>query len=145
MSQIKSAVGIDPGVTTGVAFYDLPARAFVNITSGKILDMMALVHEAKPDYLLMEDARLRRWFGKAGREKLQGVGSIKRDCQIWEDFLIAEGIDYSLLKPTKGTTKWEPAVFRAYTGYLKRTNEHSRDAAVLILHNLDLAGKTSKA
>ena len=38
-------------------------------------------HEIK---LRIEDARLRKWYGNAGREELQGAGSVNRDASIWE-------------------------------------------------------------
>ena len=155
MSKTTTVIGIDPGVNTGLAIYDMAAERFTEITSGKILDILRYLHPklnnivmeggrlpvppAETILVLMEDARQRKWFGQTSREVLQGAGSIKRDCQIWEDFLGGSHARHKFLPPSKGTTKWPAHQFKALTGWTKRTNEHSRDAAVLVLHNLDLA------
>jgi hypothetical protein len=68
-------------------------KCFYSITTLKIDEAMEYVlelHRVIPlsrIFVRFEDARLRKWFGKAGKEQLQGAGSIKRDCTIWEDFL----------------------------------------------------------
>jgi hypothetical protein len=86
-----------------------------------------------------EDASKRRWFGKKGREVLQGAGSIKRDCAIWREFFQEFGIPNQAIPPQVGGTKWSAEYFARVTGWDKRTSEHGRDAAVLIL------GRTVKA
>ena len=78
-----------------------------------------------------EDARLRTWFANKGREALQGAGSIKRDCLLWETWLQSRGVPYKAIKPAAGATKWDAAKFQRITGWTKRTNEHARDAALL--------------
>jgi hypothetical protein len=84
----------------------------------------------------MEDARLRTWLPKEEsnseyRGKLMGAGSIKRDCQIWEDLLGDLGVDLELVKPAPYKTKWTPQYFKTVTGWTERTSNHARDAAVL--------------
>ena len=61
-----------------------------------------------------------------------GAGSVKRDCQIWEDFLRAHGIKYEMVAPHQGATKWTADTFARITGYTGRTSNHGRDAAVLV-------------
>ena len=68
----------------------------------------------------------------AGPEVLQGVGSVKRDCSIWEEFLKHHGLEYRALRPQRGGTKWDAADFKRITGWAKRTSGHGRDAAVLV-------------
>lgn len=130
-------IGVDPGTTTGVAIWDTKDQRLVDVASMPIHAAMRLVDDADEDgtlkMVIFEDARLRLWFGKAGREKLQGAGSIKRDCQIWADFLLGEGIPHKAVKPAAGATKWTAERFAKVTGWTKRTNEHARDAALLCL------------
>lgn len=130
-------IGIDPGATTGVAIWDTDTQRLREVASMPIHTALWLVDgESRAGVLKMvifEDARLRIWFGKAGREKLQGAGSIKRDCQIWADFLLGEGIPHKAVKPAAGATKWTAERFAKVTGWTKRTNEHARDAALLCL------------
>jgi hypothetical protein len=130
-------IGIDPGVNTGLALWCPRTKLFLDIQTVGILDAMELVLEYRELYdgeiqVIFEDARLRGWFGKSGREVLQGAGSIKRDCQIWEEFLIGEGILFTKMKPAAGKTKWTTALFSKATGWLGKTNVHGRDAAMLV-------------
>lgn len=101
-------------------------------------------------HLRVEDARQRKWFGNNSGAKKQGAGSVKRDCKIWEDFLQdlkknSEGsISYELIHPVKGATKINAKMFQQITGIHKRTNEHGRDAFMLI-HGYKLRTPKTKA
>lgn len=135
----KVLVGIDPGTKTGFA---------VSINEKLATVKTLRIDEALKEMLILkdfwagrgfikvyiEDARQRKWFGKSSDAKLQGAGSIKRDCVIWEDFLKANNFDYVLVSPhsQKGLTKVKQANFINMTKWTGRTSEHSRDAALLI-------------
>lgn len=147
--------GIDPGVTTGFATLNLDkegARIFT-VSSATILSVMDMVLKLRasnqidnvPFFLVMEDARLRTWFGHSGPERWQGAGSIKRDCQIWQEFLQAYEIPYMLVPPMHNRTKMTSAEFEKHTG-IKRSNQHERDAAALLLpYNFKTAFATYEA
>lgn len=130
-------IGLDPGVDTGYAIWSVPAARLTVVESMKIHVALERVRGAwvsvdhRPEALLVmfEDARKRRWFGKKGRESLQGAGSVKRDCTIWQDFLNDLGVPYVATPPLAGATKWTAEHFARTTGWPGRTNEHSRDAA----------------
>ena len=86
-----------------------------------------------------EDARLRTWFGGADKRQArsgagirEGVGSVKRDCGIWHEFLADLGVPFMPVKPEAHSTKWTAEHFARVTGWTKRTNNHGRDAAVLV-------------
>lgn len=127
-------IGIDPGTNTGIAIWSVASQSFLTIDCVKLHKAMEMVLSisGKGVCVRFEDARLRTWFGNSGREVLQGVGSIKRDCNIWEDFLLDNNIVYEKVKPKAGSTKWAADYFKKVTGWAERTNEHSRDAAVLV-------------
>jgi hypothetical protein len=131
-------IGIDPGVKTGYCFYNPHANDLVLET----MPIFTALVEAKGDYdiykhcdvgisLVMEDARLRKWF-LGGKEKAQGVGSIKRDCQVWEEFCEYYNIPLIKVPPKDNKTKLSPEAFAKITGYTKRTSNHARDAAMLV-------------
>lgn len=86
----------------------------------------------------VEDPRQRTWFGtermtrEEERKKLQGVGSVKRDASIWEDFLTDLGVEFEMVAPKRNVTKLPQDTFKTYTGWQNRTNEHGRDAAMLV-------------
>ena len=73
-------------------------------------------------------------FGKNAKAKQQGAGSVKRDCTIWADFLGGHGIPFKTVSPLKKGAKVDAATFiKLSGGWQGRTNEHGRDAALLVL------------
>lgn len=129
-------IGIDTGTHTGVAIWDKPNKQ-LSLYTLPIHKAMILVRDMYNEhgtglFVRFEDARLRTWFGNAGREQLQGAGSIKRDCTIWEDYLKDLGVRNEAVPPKKNCTKLSADQFKKITGYTNRTSEHSRDAAMLV-------------
>ena len=128
-------IGIDPGVNTGFALWD--GKAFVEITTVDIITAINKVKNLADDFNVMvyyEDARLRHWFGSSGREKLMGAGSVRRDSQIWETACKVLNIPYEAIAPKQNITKLNARQFAMYTGWKGRTNEHGRDAAMLVFN-----------
>ena len=138
-------IGIDPGTHTGVAVWDSKEGKFLSLETMPIHRVLEKVKEmAHPFWhmdklyhediqVIFEDARLRTWFGKGNvSAKAQGAGSVKRDCSIWEDFLIDSGIPFVTTKPGNVATKVTPSWFRKMTGWEGRCSEHARDAAMLV-------------
>lgn len=131
-------IGIDPGTHTGIAVWSHKEQRFFMLGTKTMYeateDIINLVNKHGRDniFVRFEDARKRNWFGKAGRDQLQGAGSIKRDCSLWEEFLTAKNIPFATVAPKANRTKMKPEAFAKYTGWAKRTSEHARDAAMLV-------------
>ena len=129
-------IGIDAGVDTGLAVWDKAERKLIKVQTLLIHQAQEVVKEifaGNPQtFVRVEDARQRTWFGKVGREVLQGVGSVKRDCKIWEDFLTDLKIPFEMVKPKAKMTEWKKPYFQETTKWKQSTSEHSRDAAVLV-------------
>lgn len=137
-------IGIDTGVNTGVAVWDSRKRSLLLVKTMKIHQAMALVKEYADNALMngttvlvrVEDPRQRVWYKPMTRDEerkiLQGVGSVKRDATIWEDYLKDIGVKFQMVKPSPGMTKHTAERFKALTGWKGRTNEHDRDAAMLV-------------
>ena len=128
-------IGIDTGVNTGVAVWSILEQKFISVFSCKILEAFNFVldiNEETTITLIIEDARKRKWYGDNAESKRQGAGSIKRDCQIWEDFAQMYNIESFFVHPKRNMTKLNAKTFRQITGWQGRTNEHSRDAAMLV-------------
>ena len=134
--QFKYYIGIDCGVNTGFAAWDKKGKKLTHVKTLKIHEAMELIKAwimDRPDtFIRVEDARKRKWFGKSGREQLQGAGSIKRDSKIWEDYLTDLKFQFEMVPPKNNKTKMNTDVFRSITGYAGKTTEHSRDAAMLV-------------
>ena len=130
-------IGIDTGVHTGFAVWDSKERKLIELSTLKIHTAMLRVKELSISdevVVYFEDARKRKWFGSAGREQLQGAGSVKRDCTIWEDFLTDLDIPYHAVAPKNNTTKMNADLFAKITHWEGRTSEHARDAAFLVFN-----------
>lgn len=128
-------IGIDTGTNTGLSVWDDHRKAFdfiETMTITRAMDKVRYLNATSDVCLYIEDARLRKWFGNTGREKLQGAGSVKRDAVIWEGFCKENAIAYKLVAPRNNTTKLDAVTFRRYTGWSGKTNEHGRDAALLV-------------
>ena len=130
-------IGIDPGTRTGMAVWDSKERKFLSLETLPIHSAMVEVMNlriGRDIQVVFEDARQRKWYGKGNTNaKLQGAGSVKRDCSIWEDFCKDYGIPFRAIPPVKGATKITPEYFKMVSHYQGRTSEHSRDAAMLVI------------
>lgn len=131
--------GIDPGVNTGLALWkdgELKVVETVNIVRA-MARILAAFNACENITVIFEDARQRKYLPRERnaseyRGKLMGAGSVKRDCEIWEEFCDVYGIKYMALPPRPGMTKWDADTFRNVTGYKGRTSNHARDAALLV-------------
>ena len=134
--KARYIIGIDTGVNTGVAVWDCDRKKLIEVISLPIhraINFIAVEFlKDKSIHVRVEDARKRKWFGKGGREKLQGAGSIKRDAKIWEDFLTDIGVSFELVAPKDNKTKLSAESFKSLTKWEGKTNEHSRDSAMLV-------------
>lgn len=131
-------IGIDPGTKTGVAV--LENGKLIRVETMTIFQAIEVVLAwertclalEKPLLVRVEDARLRTYFGNTGREKLQGAGSVKRDCAIWQEVLEERSIPHQFVHPqnVKATNAKQ---FEQMTGWAKQTSIHAREAAWLII------------
>jgi hypothetical protein len=126
-------IGIDPGTKTGIAVWNSTKRKFELIQTCPIVKAMAILYDTDGiRKVRIEDARKRKWFGARSDAKLQGAGSIKRDCAIWQEFCEYYGLHYEMVDPKHINTKTKPAYFSKLTGWHGRTSEHARDAAMMV-------------
>lgn len=134
-------VGIDPGCNTGLAVWDTSHRQFLDIRCSGIVDAMRYLQQLQEErqigLLVFEDARKRKWIPREKnlsefRGRAMGAGSVKRDSAIWEEWCRTFAIDFVAVPPRQGMTKYSDEYFRGLTGYDRRTNEHGRDAAMLV-------------
>lgn len=133
-------VGIDPGKTTGVAVWDAAVRKLVVVTSMQARQAEDFVMETGPALVVVEDANKRRAFArmdllqkKYGAAVREGAGAAKRESTRWVEFLSGTEIPFQAMGPVRGMTKWSAARFKSLTQWKGRTNEHSRDAALMVV------------
>jgi hypothetical protein len=146
MSEVtKLAVGIDPGVKTGVATMNLGTKRLVSLRTMGIVDafefLRGLQAGGQLSLVLFEDARMRSGgFGgtdaatkRSGAGVREGVGSVKRDCSIWAEWLTKRYIAHRPIAPEQCVTKLDARAFLLATGWADKTSQHARDAAMLVL------------
>lgn len=136
MSDYQPIIGIDPGTTTGYAMAEGADQELTVVESGTFYEAVEFVRgiDQREDgdfVLIVEDARKRKWYGNTGREVLQGVGMVKRDCNLWEEYSEHEAWEIYFIHPKKITTKMDADYFENVTGWEGRTNEHKRDAGMI--------------
>ena len=154
---MKQLIGIDPGITTGYAVKQMDNQrgTFSAVQSGHIWQVWQWIErDYTPDTIIIfEDARQRDWFGgyeqalyrkfstgakmnakerSAYKGMVMGAGAIRVQCTQWEDWLTAKGFRFVAKRPTSGATKLGADLFARATGWAGRTNEHARDAGMLI-------------
>ena len=129
-------IGIDPGVNTGLAVWDVQLRVFMGLYTLQIFEAMERVRQLHGAGMVrevrFEDCRLRKWKGARGREALRGVGSVERDCSIWSEYLAHIRVPFKAIEPKTIRTKLSKSDFERLTGYSARTSEHARDAAMQV-------------
>lgn len=134
--DVKFYIGIDPGVKTGIAVWSKKERRFFHIDTVELHVAMAFVEKFTSNkstlHVRVEDARKRKYFGNSGREKLQGAGSVKRDCSCWQEFLEYHKISFDMPSPKQKGAKVTAEYFKKLTGWEKRCSQHARDAAILV-------------
>lgn len=136
-------IGIDTGTNTGFAIWNVDTQSFdcidcvpIHVALERVLNLWR-TDDDNDIVVRFEDARQRRWIPdthnlrrEMGRR--QGAGSVKRDCQIWEDFLTDWDIPHEARAPRFNCTKLDAKQFKALTKWPARTNPHMRDAAMLV-------------
>lgn len=151
MKQVNKAqvpryrIGIDPGVSTGLAIWDSRNKKFELLMTSKIHVAMDFIREffdqnkSEGVFVTVEDARLRgHGYNDNGLTdaKKMGAGSVRRDSSIWDDFLSDEQIPYKMKKPNGKSNELAKnknlKIFQLNTKYTERCSEHARCAAMLV-------------
>lgn len=77
--------------------------------------------------------RLGRGLSINARMKISAnIGQVYQSARAVKAFCDAAGINSVLQKSSKHMTKWPADRFAGHTGYRGKTNEHGRDAALLV-------------
>ena len=136
MNQDKLYIGIDPGIVSGIAVWDSLNGWFDMIDSmaiHELFDKLKFYHEFYAVIVYIENPNTWVPFGgKSDPMRLQGAGAVKQTFKHILEFMEDKGIDF---RPTKlqGTMKKvKSEYFKKLTGYQGKTNEHGRDAAMLV-------------
>lgn len=140
-------IGIDPGVKTGYAVWDTVKKKFRYI--GSVSPSIAIlgIQEAGKDFkdvrIYVEDVYSNKavWSKKGASpdetrkwtKVSRNVGINQGICYVIISMLTVMAYDHVLIKPGKRSiTKIDAETFNKITGYTEQTDEHGRDAAMLV-------------
>lgn len=132
---MSTILGIDPGANTGVA----------HIVGGELTKLQTIapheiertLREAAPDRVVFEDSRLQShiWTKADGIAKVakiaRNVGEIDAWCRLITAVCGELGIPAHGISPKSKGAKTKEVDFIAATGWQGRSNEHTRDAAMV--------------
>lgn len=135
----KRLIGIDPGTNTGLAIWDFKKLTSLQTTTEfEAMETIKAMQIAGFEiFVIFEDARQRKWFGKDAAAKAQGAGAVKSSCAKWEVFLKSNKIPFRAQPPIKGGTKLNKNYFELATGWAGKSSEHSRDAAWMVFQKTE--------
>lgn len=138
----KVLIGIDPGNTTGIAYYYKTEKRLECFQYKSHIEAILSTVERLKEltaydiYFRIEDARKQKKrpdLKQMNRGKEQGVGSVKARSKDWEDLCIKQGWSYEMCEPKRTPYKENPALFEKLTGIKTLKGEsHLRDSAVLV-------------
>ena len=132
---MTTIIGIDPGKHTGVAIFTAGRLTELRTTDPQ--GVAALLDEIQPERVVFEDSRLTRATWARGvspaamRKIARNVGQIDAWCTQLVDLCAARGIVAHGISPKGKGAKVGPVQFNKQTGWVGRSNQHTRDAAMV--------------
>ena len=128
-------LGIDPGAHTGVATY----------VGGQLTDLETvgphqierLIRGRAPARVVFEDSRLQShtWTSSASKaaaaKMARNVGQVDAWCILITEICAELGIPAHGISPAGKGAKLDAKQFASVTGWMGKSNEHARDAAMV--------------
>ena len=128
-------LGLDPGANTGVAtFVDGALFGLDTISPAGIVDLLT---ETKPHRVVFEDSRLQShtWTQAKTRAAALKMARNVGEIDAWCKLIVATCERLSIvahgISPKGKGAKLDATQFAAATGWVGRSNEHERDAAMV--------------
>ena len=129
-------IGLDPGVNTGLAVYQ--QGALVELATIHPAGIRAALVQWSPRRVVFEDSRLQSFSWTTDRnravalKKARNVGEVDAWCKLIVEHCAELGIAAHSVSPKgKGAKIEEQDRFNAITGWTGRSNQHTRDAAMV--------------
>jgi len=148
MEQVKYTVGIDPGSTTGLAVYNHEKEQITKIMTLDFWSCYQTLAAAKNKaewYIVIEAPNKTAMYGRQskiageksasyGNRMMSNAASNAREAELLADGLEKLGFQIKRVRPKRRNHKTaaeDVAHVQALTGYMERTNAHTRDAICL--------------
>lgn len=142
--KTKFIIGIDPGIKNGFAVKGVTSGELLQVASYPLHGLLAILKHYGGiaegfDNLLVKIENPNTWVGFKGisREEANlrraGAGAVKQTYKHIIEYLEFEGIPYQNIKLQGKLKKLKSDKFKEISGWTQATNEHGRDAAMMIL------------
>lgn len=131
--------GIDPGIVCGLALWDAQEQKFISVEGVKLHQLFSQLDLYAPVYPItvrIEDPTT--WHPFRGSDphensmRIQGAGALKQTFKHIIEYLEDRNIEHTKIKLTGVRKKVKAPEFKALTKHQGSTNEHGRDAAMLV-------------
>lgn len=140
MKPIKKLIGIDPGVNTGWAELEGKDLKLETIDILEALDRIQSEPYKDCVFYIENPAGNVPVFAKSGVANskansriARNIGGVQKEGEILIGWAKKKGVTVYAITPSKSTfTKLSSDQFKAITGYKGQSNNHERDAAMLI-------------
>lgn len=135
-------IGIDAGKKTGIAIWDTESREILAVKTLDFFKTLIFVGDSfdtDAAKIIVEDPnKIKPIHGAKKNVSIrpllkiaQNVGGVKRETELLIEGLEAMGFDVEGTKPRK--TKKDAAYIKSICGFEGSTNEHTRDAIMLVV------------
>lgn len=135
-------IGIDPGIVSGLAIWHhrSTSKYFQYIKSCKLFELFEHLarYEGIKETVLVRIENPNTWVPFRGsnpeenKARLMGAGGVKQTYKHIAEYLEYLGLEYAEVKVYGTKKKVDTPEFKKITGWEKPTNEHGRDAAMLV-------------
>lgn len=133
-------IGIDVGVHNGLAVWDKTAKRIIELDTYKTWEVIIWLLQKKSkgiDFIVrIENPNTWVNYGTLTAKELngrkQGAGSVKRSYQVLIEFFEDNSIKYEPISLRSSLKKLKADKFNIITGINIKTNEHERDACMMV-------------
>jgi len=137
--KFRNAIGIDCGINNGLAIWDTVIKEFVYLKTVDLhllFEIVKVYSETKDSHVFIENPNT--WVKFKGttnsNSRLQGAGAVKQTYKHIVQFLEYQSIPFTPTRLQGTFKKLSQETFKNITKYDKSTNEHSRDAGMLVFN-----------
>ena len=133
-------IGIDVGIHNGFAVWDKTAKRIIELDTYKTWEVITCLLVKKNDEVefTVRIENPNTWVNyrtlttKEVNARKQGAGSVKRSYQVLIEFFEDNNIKYEAISLRSSLKKLKADKFKMLTGIDVKTNEHERDACMMV-------------
>jgi hypothetical protein len=140
-SKHRFAIGIDPGIECGFAIFDRVEKKLIACKSMELWELFESLQQWKDNgiQVYIENPstwlKFRKTTDKEAAQALQGAGAVKQSFKHITQYLDHLCIVYVTTKLQGTLKKVGKDKFALYTKWKGNSNQHGRDAALMVFNS----------